>query len=364
MPILQKIVVQNWRNIELQELDFSPNINCISGNNGEGKTNLLDAIYYLSMTKSAFGTSDKFNFRKGTEEFALAGNYLMENGLTSKVTLKVSTSAEKKILRDGKAYNRISEHIGMLPIVMVSPADSALVSEGGEERRRFVTSVLSQIDREHLKSMQQYLKLLAQRNALLKSDYCSDDVLDSIEYSMDKAASSIYAVRKEFIHNLLPSVQNFYDSLSSGKENVKIEYRSDLQKGPLGDLLHRNRQKDKLLGFTSAGIQRDDFVFLMNGDPIRKTGSQGQQKSFLVALKFAQYELMKNCYGFPPILLLDDLFDKLDMQRTENLLSMVAGEDFGQIFLSDTNKVRLSSIVEKITTQSCYYEAEGGAFKK
>lgn len=364
MPILKKIVIRNWRNIELQELDFSPNINCISGNNGEGKTNLLDAIYYLSMTKSAFGASDKFNFRKGTDEFALAGTYLMENGLESKITLKSGASREKKILHDGKAYDRISEHIGVLPIVMVCPSDSNLVSEGGEERRRFVSGVLSQIDRNHLHSMQQYLRLLAQRNALLKSDYCSDEILDSLEYAMDKTAGSIYLARKEFIGNLRPSVQSFYKALSSGRESVEIEYRSDLQKGPLGEQLRRNRDKDKCLGFTSAGIHRDDFVFLMNGDPIRKTGSQGQQKSFLVALKFAQYELMKNRYGYPPVLLLDDLFDKLDMQRTENLLQMVAGKDFGQIFLSDTNKIRLRSIVEKITSQSCYYEAEGGAFKK
>ena len=365
MPRLERIIVRNWRNIELQELDFCPNMNCICGDNGEGKTNLLDAIYYLSLTKSAFSTSDRFNYRSGEKELDICGVYDMERGdIHSKFSIKSSASGEKKILRDGKPYTRLSEHIGLLPIVMVSPNDSVLVSEGSEERRKFVSSVLSQIDREHLVALQNYNRLLAQRNALLKSDKCSDDLLDSIDYNLDRLANSIYRSRTALLDTLRPKVQNFYRQLSAGKEAVDIKYSSDLDKGSLMDLLADSREKDKMLMFTTCGVQRDDFLFLMNDSPIRRTGSQGQQKCFLVALKFAQYELMKSRYGFPPILLLDDLFDKLDVHRTENLLQMVSGEDFGQIFLSDTNKLRVKEIIDKFTAQSCYYEVHNGVFSR
>lgn len=362
MPILKKAIVQNWRNIELQELEFSPNINCICGNNGEGKTNLLDAVYYLSMTKSAFGASDRFNFRKGTDTFGLSGTYDLENGSTTRISIQSKSGQDKKITRDGKAYPKISAHIGLIPIVMVSPSDTALVSEGGEERRRFVSGVLSQMDAVHLSDLQKYQKTLLSRNSLLKSQRIDDTVLESIDYTLGKLAAGICSTRTAFIDGLRPLVQKYYNELSSGKEDVDIIYKSDMQKGNLADLLARNIERDKLLGYTGVGAQRDDFIFLMNGDPIRKVGSQGQQKSFLVALKFAQYELMKGEYGFPPILLLDDLFDKLDFQRTENLLQMVSGEDFGQIFLSDTNKTRLQDIIDKLTVQSCYYEVKGGIF--
>lgn len=364
MPSLKKIVVQNWRNIELQELDFSPKVNCISGNNGEGKTNLLDAIYYLSMTKSAFGPSDQYNFRHGCRSFALAGNYCLEDGSTMKISIQVEQNQEKKLVRDGKACSKMSEHIGLLPIVMISPCDSALVSEGSEARRKFATSVLSQMDREYLSAMQRYNKLLAQRNASLKGSIPSFELLDALDINLSRMADKIFQSRRDFAQGLQPLVQSYYEKLSSGKESVGIEYVSDLHTAALYELLQNCRDKDSFLHYTSKGVQRDDFLFTMNGEPIRKTGSQGQQKCFLVALKFAQYELMKLSYGFAPALLLDDMFDKLDIQRTENLLQMVAGKDFGQIFISDTNKARLQGIVDKFTCESSYFEAEGGVFKK
>ena len=222
----------------MQELDFCPNMNCICGDNGEGKTNLLDAIYYLSLTKSAFSTSDRFNYRSGEKELDICGVYDMERGdIHSKFSIKSSASGEKKMLRDGKPYTRLSEHIGLLPIVMVSPNDSVLVSEGSEERRKFVSSVLSQIDREHLVALQNYNRLLAQRNALLKSDKCSDDLLDSIDYNLDRLANSIYRSRTALLDTLRPKVQDFYRQLSAGKEAVDIKYSSDLDKGSLMDLL-------------------------------------------------------------------------------------------------------------------------------
>ena len=364
MPVLEKIVISDFRNIGFQELVFSPNINCISGNNGEGKTNLLDAIYYLSMSKSAFSSSDRYNFRYGTDSFSIGGTYRMQNGLESRFSAEVKSSGEKRFRRDDKPYPKISDHIGVLPVVMVSPADISLVSESGEERRRFVNSVLSQMDREYLYSLQQYNRLLSQRNAMLKSMNFSRDLLEVLDSRMEKAASPVYEARKKFAEDIAPAVTQYYNVLSSGKENVGIGYKSDLQNAGLEEVLMRHYDRDCALKYTTSGIQRDDFVFTMDGYPIRRCGSQGQQKSFLVSLKFAQYEIMKRSYGFAPMLLLDDVFDKLDMTRISNLLSMVAGNEFGQIFITDSNKVRLSGIVDSITSDRAYFETSAGNFKK
>lgn len=364
MPVLEKIVISDFRNIELQELEFSPNINCISGNNGEGKTNLLDAIYYLSMTKSAFASSDKYTFRYGTEEFSISGTYRMENGLSSRFSLKMTTKGEKKVKRDDKAYGRVSEHVGILPIVMVSPADICMVSESGEERRRFVNAVLSQMDREYMTSLQQYNRLLQQRNKMLKEMDPDRSLLEVIDMRMSALAEPIYQARKKFVEDLKPIIAEYYKAVSGGSEQVDIEYESELSKASLEELLAVSYDKDRILKYTTAGLQRDDFAFKMNGWPIRRHGSQGQQKSFLVSLKFAQYEIMKKNYGFAPVLLLDDVFDKLDMGRISNLLEMVSGKDFGQIFITDSNKVRMSGIVDGLTQDRAYFETTAGTFRK
>ena len=362
MPVLEKIVISDFRNIQLQELEFSPNVNCISGNNGEGKTNLLDAIYYLSMTKSAFATSEKFNFRHGTDEFSVAGTYRMENGLSSRFALKVNSKGEKKIRRDDKPYQKVSEHVGVLPIVMVSPADISMVSDSGEERRRFVNAVLSQMDHEYMSSLQQYNRLLMQRNRMLKEMDPDRSLLEVIDMRMGALAEPIYQKRKKFIEDLKPIVSEYYKYVSGGSELVDIEYESELSKAGLEQLLSASFDKDRILKYTSSGLQRDDFIFTMNGHPIRRYGSQGQQKSFLVSLKFAQYEIMKKNYGFAPVLLLDDVFDKLDMNRISNLLQMVASNDFGQIFITDSNKVRMSGIVDRLTQDRAYFETVSGSF--
>ena len=364
MPILEKIVISDFRNIQLQELEFSPNVNCVSGNNGEGKTNLLDAIYYLSMTKSAFASSDKFNFRHGTDEFSIAGTYRMENGLSSRFALKMSSKGEKKVKRDDKPYGKVSEHVGVLPIVMVSPSDISMVSESGEERRRFVNAVLSQMDREYMAAMQQYNRLLLQRNKMLKEQGPDRSLLEVIDMRMSMLAEPIFQARKRFVEDLKPIVAEYYKAVSGGSEQVDIEYESELFKAPLDQLLEASFDKDRILKYTTAGIQRDDFAFRMNGHPIRRYGSQGQQKSFLVSLKFAQYEIMKKNYGFAPILLLDDVFDKLDMGRISNLLQMVASNDFGQIFITDSNKVRMSGIVDRLTQDRAYYDTVSGSFTR
>lgn len=362
MPILEKIVISDFRNIRLQEIAFSPNVNCISGNNGEGKTNLLDAIYYLAMTKSAFSSSDRYNFRYGTESFSIGGTFRMQNGTESRFSAEVKASGEKKFRRDDKPYERISSHIGELPVVLVSPSDISLVSESGEGRRRFVNSVLSQMDREYLYSLQQYNRLLNQRNAMLKSPAADPALMEVLDERMEAVAQPVFAARKKFVEDISPAVAHYYDILSSGRERIGIEYSSDLFGESLADVFRRHAGRDAVLKYTTSGIHRDDFVFTIDGHPIRRCGSQGQQKSFLVSLKFAQYEIMKRSYGFAPTLLLDDVFDKLDMSRISNLLSMVAGNDFGQIFITDSNKVRMSGIVDAITRDRAYFETVNGTF--
>lgn len=364
MPVLKKLVVQDFRNIAFQELSFSPNINCISGNNGEGKTNLLEAIYYLSMTKGASSASDRYNFRYGTGSFTVSGVYSMPNGLDSRFSVRVTADGEKKLKRDEKVCARAADHVGLLPIVLVSPADTALVSESGDERRRFANAVLSQMDRTYLDNVQQYNRLLQQRNHLLKEQSADPGLLSVFDIRLGMLAEPVAARRRAFAEALVPLVRKYYGQLSGGREEVSITYRTDLDKGDLAAQLSACLERDKILKYTSVGIQRDDFVFTMNGHPIRKYGSQGQQKSFLVSLKFAQYELMSRSSGVSPILLLDDLFDKLDMNRVSNLLSMVAGSDFGQIFLTDSNKIRLKGIVDSITEDRTYIEAADGAFTK
>lgn len=362
MPTLKKIVIRDFRNISLQELDFSPNVNCISGGNGQGKTNLLDAVWYLAMTKSAFSTTDRYNFKYGSDSFAIGGLYGMAGGADTRISIQVSSSGEKKLKRDDKPYQKISEHIGLVPIVMVSPADSSMVSESGEERRRFVNSVLSQMDRTYLNNLQQYNRLLQQRNRLLKDGSPDASLMDVIDERMSDLSGPVFEARDRFVDELTPVVRQYYKDISGGCEDVGISYKSDLSNAPFRDIASSRRERDRMLGYTSAGIHRDDFLFAMDGHPIRKCGSQGQQKSFLVALKFAQYDIMKSGYGYPPMLLLDDLFDKLDPVRVGNLLEMVAGSEFGQIFITDSNKVRIRSLVDGITSDRKYYEAEGGAF--
>ena len=364
MPLLEKIVISDFRNIQLQELEFSPNVNCISGNNGEGKTNLLDAIYCLAMTKSAFASYDKFALRHGCDEFSIAGTYRMENALQSRFALKMTSKGDKKVKRDDKPYQKISEHVGVLPVVMVSPADVSMVSESGEERRKFVNAVLSQMDREYLSAMQQYNRLLLQRNTILKEPSPDQSLLEVIDMRLSALAEPIYQKRGEFVKQLKPIVSQYYKLLSGDSEQVDIEYESDLSKADLDQLLVSSFERDRIMKHTTVGVHRDDFAFKMNGHPIRRFGSQGQQKSFLVSLKFAQYEIMKKNYGFAPMLLLDDVFDKLDMGRISNLLQMVASNDFGQIFITDSNKVRMAGIVDRLTQDRAYFETVGGTFTR
>ncbi len=359
---LKRISVNNFKNIGDAQLEFSRKINCISGNNGEGKTNLLDAIYYLSMTKSFFSSTDAYTFKFGENAAALNGTYVLDDNTEDVISVGVKKDGEKIVKKNSKVYKRISEHIGRYPIVMVSPADTVLVNGSGEERRKFLTLILSQIDKEYLKMMQQYNQMLLQRNKLLKEDQICWELVETIDFRMSICADYIYRKRCELCRLLEDKVYSYYASLSSGKEQVKLQYISDLHGGDLEGLLFEDRNKDAALKFTSRGVHKDDIEFSLNDMPLKKCGSQGQQKSFLIALKLAQFDIMKQLHGVAPILLLDDVFDKLDMQRVEYLLSLVAGNHFGQIFISDSNKVRMASIVERFTNECRSYEVISGNY--
>ena len=361
---LKRILISNFKNIEEAQLEFSRKINCISGNNGEGKTNLLDAIYYLSMTKSFFSSTDAYTFKFGEDATAVNGSYVNDDNTEDSISIGVKREGEKVVKKNAKVYKRIAEHIGQFPIVMVSPADTVLVNGSGEERRKFLTLILSQIDKEYLKRMQSYNQLLLQRNKLLKMQNLSGELLETIDFQMSVHADYIYRKRDELCKSLIERVKGYYSALSGSKEVIALEYISDLQECSLDKLLEANRERDCFLKFTSVGIHKDDIEFSMNGMPLKKCGSQGQQKSFLVALKLAQFEIMKTLHGTAPILLLDDVFDKLDMQRVEYLLQLVASDAFGQIFISDSNKVRMANIVERFTSECSSFEVTNGVYSK
>lgn len=358
---LQRIIISDFKNIISADISFSPKINCICGNNGEGKTNLLDAVYYLSMTKSFLLSNDQFTYRYGTKECSIHGVYDMD-GLEDRIALCIRETGEKIVKRNTKTYPRISEHIGHIPVVVISPADVSLIQDSGDERRKFMNAVLSQTDKEYLRSVQSYNRALLQRNRVLKQEHVPDLLLDTFSDLLSKESEYISRKRSELIVQLSELTAVFYQQLSGGHETVSMTYVSDLLREPLISLLEKNRERDKFLKYTSVGVQRDDISLLTDGHPMKKCASQGQQKTFLISLKMAQYELMKRLYGHPPILLLDDVFDKLDMKRVEFLINMVAKEDFGQIFITDSNKVRITGIVKSITSDGKFYTVENGVF--
>ena len=357
---IKSIVVSNFKNLRNVKLDFSKNINCITGNNGTGKTNLLDAVYYLSMTKSYFSSSDRFTYTHGEDQTALHATYQLDDGTEDRVSIYLKKNGSKQVKRNDKVYSRLSEHLGRYPVVMVSPYDTSLINDAAEDRRRFIDMMLSQVDKEYLKRLQTYNHLLYQRNSFLKMPYPTDDLLDTISEQLAYNAVYIYEKRAELTLQLQETVREYYSLIATEREEVSMAYRSDLSKGNLVDLLAQSKERDKFLKYTSVGVHRDDISFLLSDFPIKGCGSQGQQKSFLIALKMAQYTIMKKMCGVAPILLLDDLFDKLDMDRISHLLKIVAGDSFGQIFISDSNKVRTDRLVENVTDDHKRFIMENG----
>lgn len=359
---LKRILIQNFKNIINCELNFNSKINCLCGDNGVGKTNLLDAIFYLSTTKSYFSSSDSYTYNYESDSVAINGIYIFPDKFTDNISVGLKRGVEKIVKKNGKQYSRISEHIGQYPIVMVSPFDTNLINESGDERRKFINLILSQIDRDYLVKIQKYNHLLTHRNKLLKDYPVNIELLDTISYQMAPLANYIFTKRDNLSGILADKTTHFYRILSGGKEVVGLQYLSDLKKCDLLQLFDDNKQKDYILKYTSSGVQRDDIVFSMNDFPIKKCGSQGQQKCFLIALKLAKYDIIKEFCGKQPILLLDDVFDKLDLQRVDNLLKLVSENNFGQIFISDSNKIRLDAIINSRSDSSKIFMVNNGNF--
>ncbi len=359
--VLQQLSILNFKNIAEATLSFSPNINCLVGDNGTGKTNLADAVYYLSMCKSSIGLTDGQSIRHGEEFFLLDGRYLLGDHTHEQVVCSFKRGGNKLVKRNGKEYERVSEHIGLLPLVLASPADTALIQESGDERRRFLNAFLSQTDRDYLNALVRYNHLLQERNRLLKHPAGFDEVIEVLDEQLIGAGEAIHRKRAEAVQALAPRVAEYYRILSSDREPVEIRYKSELSETPFADLLRTSAQRDRLCGFTNCGIHRDDLKMEIADYPIRKYGSQGQQKSLLLALKLAQFDNLHKARGVKPILLLDDVFDKLDLSRVEQLIGLVSSDRFGQIFITDSNKVRLEGILRSLTEQYKLFGVAAGS---
>ncbi|MBR6760232.1 MAG: DNA replication and repair protein RecF [Alistipes sp.] len=360
---LKKLLLINFKNITQADIDLSDGINCFVGDNGAGKTNILDAIYYLAMSKSAFTMTDGQSVHHGEDFFVVEGSYLADSGSAELVNCSFSHRGGKVLKCNGKEYDRLADHVGRFPVVIVSPQDSSLITDAAEERRRYLNGFISQIDRAYLHSMMRYNTILLERNRFLKGS-SDESMLQIYDMQLAEHGSRVYELRKSIIERMQPLVAEYYRALSDDREKVDISYRSELENRPLSELLLQARQRDIINQFTTVGVHRDDVVFRIGDYPLRKYGSQGQQKSFLIALKLAQYRLVAEATGEKPVLLLDDLFDKLDMGRVEKLLSLVSGEDFGQICITDCNKVRLEGILERAGKEYSLFVVEGGDLKR
>lgn len=347
--LLKSINLVNYKNFDSQSFEFNQKVNCFVGPNGIGKTNILDAIYHLSFGKSYFNPIASQNIKHGEDFFVVDGRYTKDNK-DEKIVVSLKKGNKKIIKRNAKAYERFSDHIGFLPLVIISPADRDLITEGSDMRRKFMDGVIAQSDKLYLEHLIQYNKILTQRNALLKyfsnNNTFDNDAIDVYNSQLTELGTEIHNKRLVFIEAFTPIFLKQYKAISDGNEIVHLEYKSQLNDQPLGELLRTQINKDRALQYTSVGIHKDDLEFNIGEHPIKKFGSQGQQKSFLIALKLAQFELIKTQSGTTPILLLDDIFDKLDEQRVERIIGMVNDERFGQLFISDTHADRTEKAVK------------------
>ncbi|MBE6281652.1 MAG: DNA replication and repair protein RecF [Bacteroides sp.] len=364
--ILKHITILNYKNLEQVELDFSDKVNCFIGQNGMGKTNLLDAVYYLSFCKSATNPIDSQNMMHGQDFFMVQGLYATDEGEPEEVYCGMKRKQKKQFKRNKKEYVRLSDHIGLIPLVMVSPADSDLISGGSEGRRRFVDVVISQYDKEYLDALIRYNKAMNQRNMLLKGEQEPDEELMEVwEEMMAAAGEVVYKKRSAFIDEFIPIFQSFYSYISQDKELVDLSYESHAMQGNLLNQLRESRQRDRIMGYSLKGVHKDDLSMLLGNYPIKKEGSQGQNKTYLIALKLAQFDFLRRTgSNTTPLLLLDDIFDKLDASRVEQIVKLVSGDRFGQIFITDTNRDHLDKILKKIEGENKVFAVEGGAIEE
>ncbi|SNR16832.1 DNA replication/repair protein RecF [Tenacibaculum jejuense] len=347
---LQKLSLVNFKNIEAQTFNFEKKINCFVGNNGVGKTNILDAIYYLSFAKSYFNPIAGQNIRHNEDFFMVEGDYLVKER-SEKIICSLKRGQKKVLKRNGKVYDRFSDHIGQFPLVIISPADRDLIIEGSETRRKFIDGVISQQDKKYLSSLIAYNKILNQRNALLKF-FAANRTFDALNLKvyneqLIQFGEEIHEKRKEFLEKFTPIFNEKYKVISNDNEQVNLSYKSQLNTTSFSDLLDLQLEKDKILQYTSAGVHKDDLTFGIGSYPIKKFGSQGQQKSYLIALKLAQFEFIKKQSELTPILLLDDIFDKLDENRVSQIVNLVNDDEFGQIFITDTHSERTENVVKQ-----------------
>ena len=343
---LEHLFVQDYRNILQADLSFSPKLNCFVGKNGMGKTNLLDAIYCLSFCKSSISLTDQQTVRHGAECYQLQGSYLLPTSDKTVIGCLSKPKGHKQFKRDGKEYQRFSDHIGYIPLVMVSPQDTELISGGSDERRRFMDIIISQYDTEYLKLLISYNKALQQRNVLLKMEREPDRELFLMwEQIMADAGLRIYEKRKQLTDKLVPYFSGMYSLIGASTEQVSLSYTSHAERGDLLAQLEQGRALDRSAGYSLHGIHKDELEMNLDGYPIRREGSQGQNKSYLVALKLAQYRLLKETCGKRPILLLDDIFDRLDAVRVSRIVSLVSGPDFGQVFITDVDRNHIDGIL-------------------
>lgn len=362
---LKHLSILNYKNISEAELDFSPGLNCIIGSNGEGKTNLLDSIRFLSLCKSLGVSQDSLCIRHGEDFFMLKGTYEGDDGTQEEIQCSLKTGHKKIMRRQGKPYRRLAEHIGLIPIVLVSPSDSMLIAGGSEERRRFMDVVISQMNLAYLDSVTRYGKALQQRNVLLKMEsQCDPELLTLWEEQMAKEGEYIYKCRKDYIERFTPIFQHYYTLIAQEHEKVALTYTSHCQRGALIEVIQQDRHKDMAVGYSLHGIHRDDLEMTINGYPIRREGSQGQNKTMLVALKLAQHDFLRQTgRGTRPILLLDDIFDRLDAKRVERIVSLVSDNAFGQTFITDTNRDHLDKILSLTSQDYRLLHCSNGCFQ-
>ena len=359
--ILEKLTILNYKNIGEVTLDFSPKVNCFIGHNGVGKTNVLDAIHYLSFCRSSISNTDSQVIRHGEEFFMLEGRYATDEGEPEIVYCGMKRGTKKHFKRNGKEYRRLSEHIGLIPIVMVAPADNMIIDGQSEERRRLMDMVISQFDHAYIDHLSRYTKALQQRNSLLRLDEEPDaSLLDVLEEQMGYEGECVFAAREAFVNELIPVFQRYYEAISGGREEVGISYESHCRRGPLCEVIRRDRFKDRAVGYSLHGVHRDDLLFTLGSHQMKREGSQGQNKTFAVALKLAQFDFLKRTASrTTPLLLLDDIFDKLDSDRVERIVEIVSASGFGQIFVTDTNRDHLDKILARSGGDYKIFEVKG-----
>ena len=357
--IVNKISFLNYKNILQTEIICSSKMNCFFGNNGMGKTNLLDAIYYLSFCKSHINTPEGQLIYHNADLCLLQGEYDY-NGRKEDIYCVIRRGQRKIFKRNQKAYEKLSEHIGLLPLVMVSPADSELIRGGSEERRRFMDVIISQYDKSYLQALIKYNKILLQRNQLLRNQSLDITLYEVLESQMGVLGKLIFDRRNRLIQSLVPYFNLYYQQICQSAETVNLNYISQLFEGQFEERLAANREREALAGYSLTGIHRDDLEMTLNGHLIRHTGSQGQNKTCLIALKLAQYAFLAANGETNPILLLDDIFDKLDAERVEQIMQLVSGEQFGQIFITDTNRNYLDQLLSAINQDYVLFKVEKG----